>query len=92
MRLSVIFVFINLITYFGCSVTPSQWDGSFEYPHHMFWVHEMFRLNETVLLSTHSICFCLGTRKMIPHCTILFGGLIIVLNHFFFVSYKSDMA
>ena len=23
---------------FGCSKEPSHWDGSFEYPQHMFWV------------------------------------------------------
>ena len=24
--------------YFGCSKEPSHWDGSFEYPQHMFWL------------------------------------------------------
>ena len=23
---------------FGCSKEPSHWDGSFEYPQHMFWL------------------------------------------------------
>ena len=23
---------------FGCSKEPSQWDGSFEYPQHKFWL------------------------------------------------------
>ena len=23
---------------FGCSKEPSQWDSSFEYPQHMFWL------------------------------------------------------
>ena len=24
--------------YFGCSKEPSHWDGSFEYPQHMYWM------------------------------------------------------
>ena len=23
---------------FGCSIEPSHWEGSFEYPQHMFWL------------------------------------------------------
>ena len=29
---------INLKMCFGCSKEPSHWDGSFEYPQHMFWL------------------------------------------------------
>ena len=33
-----IFLPISLIICFGCSKEPSQWDGSFEYQQHMFWL------------------------------------------------------
>ena len=33
-----IFLSSNLNICFGCSKEPSQWDGSFEYPQHMFWL------------------------------------------------------
>ena len=32
---------ISLNMCFGCSKELSQWDGSFEYPQHMFWVRNM---------------------------------------------------
>ena len=32
----IIFVFLNLNICCGCSKEPSQWDGSFEHPKHMF--------------------------------------------------------
>ena len=33
-----IFLTISFIICFGCSKEPSHWDGSFEYPKHMFWL------------------------------------------------------
>ena len=33
-----IFLPINFNMSFGCSKEPSQWEGSFEYPQHMFWL------------------------------------------------------
>ena len=33
-----IFLSISLTTCFGCSKELSYWDGSFEYPQHMFWL------------------------------------------------------
>ena len=35
-KLMNIFLSFSLIISFGCSKEPSQWDGSFEYPQHMF--------------------------------------------------------
>ena len=40
----------------------------------MFWV-----LIETVLLSTHNICFGLEIKKIVFHYTLLSGGLISTL-------------
>ena len=37
-KISIIFLPINLNICFGCSKEPSHWDGSFEYPKHMFWM------------------------------------------------------
>ena len=37
-KLLNIFLPLNLNIYFGCSKEPSHWDGSFEYPQHMFWL------------------------------------------------------
>ena len=34
----IIFLPINLNMCFGCSKELSDWDGSFEYPQHMFWM------------------------------------------------------
>ena len=36
---------INLNTCFGCSKEPSHWDGSFEYPQHMFWFRNKKKSN-----------------------------------------------
>ena len=34
----IIFLSISLNMCFGCSKEPPHWDGSFEYPQHMFWL------------------------------------------------------
>ena len=34
----IIFLSISQNKCFGCSKEPSPWDGSFEYPQHMFWL------------------------------------------------------
>ena len=34
----IIFLPISFNICFGCSKEPSHWDGSFEYPQHMFWL------------------------------------------------------
>ena len=34
----IIFLSISINMCFGCSKEPSHWDGSFEYPQHMFWM------------------------------------------------------
>ena len=37
-KIAIIFLSISLNMCFGCSKEPSDWDGSFEYPQHMFWL------------------------------------------------------
>ena len=37
-KIAIIYVSISLNMCFGCSKEPSQKDGSFEYPQHMFWL------------------------------------------------------
>ena len=37
-RIFNIFLPISFNICFGCSKEPSHWDGSFEYPQHMFWL------------------------------------------------------
>ena len=37
-KIVIIFLPINFNICFGCSKEPSHWDGSFEYPQHMFWL------------------------------------------------------
>ena len=37
-KILIIFLPINLNMCFGCLKEPSQRDGSFEYPQHMFWM------------------------------------------------------
>ena len=38
LKIVTIFLPINLNMCFGCSKEQSNWDGSFEYPQHMFWM------------------------------------------------------
>ena len=44
-----IFLSFNFNICFGCSKEPSHWDGSFEYPQHMFWL----RNKKKIFLITH---------------------------------------
>ena len=44
------FICIDLNLCFGCSKESSHWDGSFEYPQHMFWM----RNKEIDLFGKHS--------------------------------------
>ena len=37
-KIVIIFLPIYLNMRFGCSKEPSQLDGSYEYPQHMFWL------------------------------------------------------
>ena len=37
-KIAIIFLSTRLNMCFGCSKEPSHWDGSFEYPQHMFWL------------------------------------------------------
>ena len=39
---------------FGCSKQPSHWDGSFEYPQHMFWLRNKFFFS----VSHFYLCAC----------------------------------
>ena len=40
-----IFLPINFNIGFGCSKEPSHWDGSFEYPQHIFWLRNKKKHN-----------------------------------------------
>ena len=41
--------FISFNVCFGCTKEPSHWDGSFEYPQHMFWLRNKNCLGYTLL-------------------------------------------
>ena len=43
-----IFLPISFNIYFGCSKEPSHWDGSFEYPQHIFWLRNNWTLLITI--------------------------------------------
>ena len=45
-----IFLPISCNICFGCSKEPSHWDGSFEYPQHMFWLR-----NKKINFSLHTL-------------------------------------
>ena len=45
-----IFIPISLSICFGCSKGPSHWDGSFEYPQHMFWLR-----NKKIIFLVHTL-------------------------------------
>ena len=50
-KIVIIFIPINLNICFGCSKEPSYWDGSFEYPQHMFWLRNKEKSFQYALLS-----------------------------------------
>ena len=60
---------------FGCSKEPSHWDGSFEYPQHIFWLRNkkiiflLRTLNQstesTVSNSHHTISFSCSTLRSV---------------------------
>ena len=45
-----IFLPITFSICFGCSKEPSHWDGSFEYPQHMFWLR-----NKKIIFLLHTL-------------------------------------
>ena len=48
----IIFLSISLNICFGCSTRePSQWDGSFWYPQHMFWLRNKKKVNRPIVKS-----------------------------------------
>ena len=50
-KITIIFLSISLNMCFGCSKEPSLWDGSFEYPQHMFWLRN--KKKNSCLLTPH---------------------------------------
>ena len=52
---------------FGCSKEPSPWDGSFEYPQHMFWM-----INEENSFIIHTLIWRPGTVCLISGPDFLF--------------------
>ena len=66
-KIIIISLPINLNICFGCSKEPSHWDGSFEYPQHLFWLRNnknnfqldfsrWYTIANTRFLSNQSIC------------------------------------
>ena len=47
---------------FGCSKEPSHWDGSFEYPQHMFWMR-----NEENRFLTRTLIWGPASNQTIVH-------------------------
>ena len=56
---TIVNIFLPIIfnIYFGCSKEPSHWDGSFEYPQHMFWLRNK---KSNCLFNTHKACHSLA--------------------------------
>ena len=54
-----IFLPISFNICFGCSKEPSHWDGSFEYPQHMFWLRnkKIKFLVRTLMFTTLYLCW-----------------------------------
>ena len=53
---------------FGCSKEPSHWDGSFEYPQHMFWLRNTKIIFKYALLSGGGCSNCERSRRYKLHC------------------------
>ena len=70
MRKILIFLPINLNMCFGCSWGPFHLDGSFEYPHHMFWMRNKKIIFQYALLSG-------GLAFLIKSGVELLGGLTV---------------
>ena len=60
-KIVVIFLPININICFGCSKEPSQWDGSFEHPKHMFIL--MGKKIITILPHVPTTCVWLRNKK-----------------------------
>ena len=50
-KIVIFFLPISLNMCFGCLKEPSHWDGSFEYPQHMFWMRNKENIFQYALLS-----------------------------------------
>ena len=48
---------------FGCSKEPSHWDGSFEYPQHMFWLRNKISFSYAVLSGGLSMTYRMTYRN-----------------------------
>ena len=60
---------------FGCSKEPSHWDGSFEFPQHMFWL----RNKKLIFLGMHSKLKSWWTSLFIQ--TVRIASLLFVLKY-----------
>ena len=68
-KILIIFLPINLNICFGCTKEPSHWDGSFEYPQHMFWMRN--KENN----------FPIGTLICRPACCLLTIRMLSVIDN-----------
>ena len=78
-KIVIIFLPINLNMCLGCSKELSHWDGSFEYPQHMFWMRNkgnsfpIHTLIRRPVISKVELCFNSSLNSLlIPsfYCTI----------------------
>ena len=69
-----IFLPIRINISFWCPKEPSQWDGSFEYPQHMFWLRitvlEISQRTQLVQRQPEDKCNLPPTILTCPACTI----------------------
>ena len=79
-----IFLPISFNKCFGCSKEPSQWDGSFEYPQHMFsfWNKKMHSLPKAWIYTWFLLKPCFGPLKIINN---EFGSQVLVAIEFVFI-------
>ena len=71
-----IFLPISFNICFGCSKEPSQWDSSFEYPQHTFWLR-----NKKVNILVRSLNLRPDIYCILPH--VLLNALTIMMYNKF---------
>ena len=85
----IIFLPISLNMCFGCSNEPSHWDGSFEYPQHMFWMRNkennfpirtlIWRSDKTNSPRGYQTCFMLNsTEHVVYHFQKYFQNKLLI--------------
>ena len=74
---------IKIYICFGCSKEQSHWDGSFEYPHHMFWLWNMKVVFNNALIPRYDeqyVCLTWLTQESVAIKNDVFADAFLCEN------------